>query len=472
MYNRYYFILLIIIISSIIFQSFNITEKFIVNSDIVAISDNYPNFKSIIYDKENSLFDKQQYNYGYTAIIINDDNINNDNNNQEDIKIIEGFDNENNNEELIQVSDLIFDIVLKQIKEKNNIPNKLLNKTDAKKLKIFIDPYVNYYLLENNNRDNFNYYNKIGYFIRISPFKLGPHDCSWDLLNKTIAYTCMTDYYFIMAIIKGYRLDKNKIKLVKINSYELADYNVVFNKNKIDILITYVIEDSLYSLLLQDINYNATGFKEMDLNRIKAFYPFPDENYMRLTNLFKKKITKLVVNNERDMLIPSMYMTYLDNIEIDNTYVDLFETFITRLDISNDAYDPTYKCFGDIKLENKAQCNSPIDVDGLVKNRYTIWDKTCSKDDDCPFYKSNNLYDNTRGKCKNNGICEMPVGVQRLGFSKYSDSGHFKPFCYGCEDNDDCCNNQDNPDYVFPNDFDEREKAGKSTIVSKIEYVY
>ena len=37
---------------------------------------------------------------------------------------------------------------------------------------------------------------------------------------------------------------------------------------------------------------------------------------MRLTNLFNNEITPLVINDERDMLIPSMYITYLDNLDI------------------------------------------------------------------------------------------------------------------------------------------------------------
>lgn len=480
MYRKYYILFIIIIICSIIIQSIKNIEKFVLDNDMMVISDNYANFKSILYDKKNKFNDKQQYKYEYNVVYINPDNIEPEiNNNTFNVDVYEddtlsvakyeGFSNNN----LTKISDLIFDIILNQIKENYSVPNKLLNNTDKKKLKIFIDPYVNYYLLGNENRDNFNYHNKMGFFVRISPFKLGPNDCSWNLLNKTIAYTCMTDFYFIMGIIKGHRLDQNKIKLVKINSLELTNYAEVFHKKEIDILITYVIEESLYTSILQDINYNVTGFRDMDINRIKAFYPFPKENYMRLTNLFTNKISALSINNESDMLVPSMFMTYLDDIDITNSYVDVVEKFITRLKMPDDAYDPTYLCYGDSSTENKAQCNSPIDVDGLTKRRYTIWDKVCLKNEECPYYKGNNTYNNERGRCKEDGICEMPVGVQRLGFTKHSDKGYFKPFCYGCDEYDeDCCNSQSNPDYVYPNDFDEREKSGKSTIVSNIKYVY
>lgn len=423
MYNIYIFIIITIIIYSVVLQSIKITENFEKINNTIIISDNNGNF--------------------------------------DDINMI--------------VNPIIFDVILQQINKNNSVPSILLNNTDLEKLKIYIDPYVQYYLFNDTDIENYNYLDKKGYFVRISPFKLGHDDCAWNFVNKTIAYTCMTDYYFIMAVIKGHHLDINKIKLIKINFNDMVFYAETFLKNKIDILITYVIQDSQYASLLQDVNYNMTGFNNMDLNRIKAFYPFVNEEYINLNTIFKKKVLAMSLDNSNNLLVPSMNYVYIDNIDITDFDTDdnIVENFITRLDIDKDSLDPLYLCYGDIATENKAQCNSPIDVDGLAKRRYTVWDKICIKDEDCPFFNGNKTYENKYGGC-NNGVCEMPVGVQRLGFTKYSTQGFFKPLCYGCgDDYKDCCDDKDTmPDYVFPNDFEKRKKAGKETIVSNIKYSF
>ena len=71
------------------------------------------------------------------------------------------------------------------------------------------------------------------------------------------------------------------------------------------------------------------------------------------------------------------------------------------------------------------------------------------------------------------GYCNFPVGIKRIGFTKYSSDGMFAPFCYDCEDPTDinCCSKQKNPDYVFPNDFEDRVKLDKSTVVSRFDYI-
>ena len=148
------------------------------------------------------------------------------------------------------------------------------------------------------------------------------------------------------------------------------------------------------------------------------------------------------------------------------------ENFITRVELSKDAYDPNYFCYGDNDINNKFQCNSAYDTDNNLKKNYNFWDKICTKNEDCPFY---NKYTN-KGGCNTineRGYCEFPVGIKKIGFTKYSNEGKFAPFCYDCKDPEDldCCNKQSRPDYVYPNDFEERVKNNKSTVVSKLEYV-
>ena len=182
--------------------------------------------------------------------------------------------------------------------------------------------------------------------------------------------------------------------------------------------------------------------------------------YVYLDNINISASDTSVINNFKvNVLYPDIEKFTNKNIK---------EKFITRLELSEDSLDPTYFCYGQKDILNKAQCNSPIEVDGNVKDYYTAWDKICLTNTDCPFYDK----DKNKGGCSDS-ICEFPVGIKRLGFTKYSDEGQYSPFCYGCDNNDiNCCKNQSNPDYVFPNDFDDRAKSGKETIVNNINYIF
>jgi hypothetical protein len=431
-YNKYYLLLFIIIITSIIIQ-------------VINIKDFFENFK---IDDE----DYTEFNPDNTIVIA--DNYGNFN----DCNMV--------------IYPLIFDLILKQYKDDKSVTSYLLNNTKKTKLKMYLDPYINYYIFDNKNRNEYKYYEKNGYFVRISPFKLMYDECAWDFNNKTIAYTCMTDYYFIMAIIKGHRLDLKSINLLKIDYRDLSSYEKLFKKYKIDIVVTYVIEDSKYVSIIEDVNYNVTGFKNMDLNRVKLFYPFVVPSDIKLNNLFKKEVLALSIDKD-DMLIPSMKYIYIDDIDIKYDTNNITETFITRLDDDSDALDPTYLCYGEESMLNKALCNSPYDIDGNPKNSFTVWDKKCFKNEDCPFYKANKFYDNERGGC-NDGICELPVGVKRIGYSGFNDKGYYnRAFCYNCEDDDEkCCNKDVIADFAFAGDFEKREYLGKSTIISKMDYKY
>ena len=64
-------------------------------------------------------------------------------------------------------------------------------------------------------------------------------------------------------------------------------------------------------------------------------------------------------------------------------------------------------------------------------------------------------------------MCELPIGIKRLGYTKYNNTDENTPFCYGCKkDNQDCCKSQNNPDYAFKNDTREREKYNLNTYIS------
>ena len=111
---------------------------------------------------------------------------------------------------------------------------------------------------------------------------------------------------------------------------------------------------------------------------------------------------------------------------------------------------------------NESTCNAY----SFSTGRKGVWDRPCSKNEECPFYKKNKNYPNERGKCIN-GFCEMPLNVIRKGFRKFDETK--KPFCHGCnienckgEECFLCCEQQENaqnlksPDYMFENDTTER----------------
>jgi len=116
---------------------------------------------------------------------------------------------------------------------------------------------------------------------------------------------------------------------------------------------------------------------------------------------------------------------------------------------------PEYQCIGDPTIKNKGLCNSVYDAMGRPKKNKTVWDRPCVSNTDCPFYQANKNYPNYRGGC-DNGYCEMPLGVKRVGFTLYDG----KPMCHGCPlTNPSCCEKQENPDYAFELDFDERKDS-------------
>lgn len=104
------------------------------------------------------------------------------------------------------------------------------------------------------------------------------------------------------------------------------------------------------------------------------------------------------------------------------------------------------------KIPNKEQCN-------LFGG---VWDKPVENNEECPFYRKNNNYPNSRGGSKY-GRCELPLGMKLLGFRYYSLDEIYAPMCYGCSINSklgNCCNSQKNPDYAFSSDAPDRKLYG------------
>ena len=64
----------------------------------------------------------------------------------------------------------------------------------------------------------------------------------------------------------------------------------------------------------------------------------------------------------------------------------------------------------------------------LCERHGGAWDRPCERDADCPFYQANPRYPNRRGGCLPSGYCEMPVGVDRVGYRHYD--ARTRPLCH------------------------------------------
>ena len=122
--------------------------------------------------------------------------------------------------------------------------------------------------------------------------------------------------------------------------------------------------------------------------------------------------------------------------------------------------DNKYECVSNSTVVTRQACESEYDGLGQDKIR-NVWDKRCTRNSECPFYNA----DKNRGTCSDNGFCELPLGVKRVGYTRYSGT----PYCHGCTDVQDklhtCCSGN-NPDYAYPYDY--MERLGSTGI--QIEY--
>ena len=135
-----------------------------------------------------------------------------------------------------------------------------------------------------------------------------------------------------------------------------------------------------------------------------------------------------------------------------------------KMDIIKLYYDRSFRCFNKENAKTKDECLSK-DKDGVIG----VYDTHCRTDKECPFYKANKNYPNTRGRCLPNGTCELPINMKRLGFRQfrqYNKEKQYSPLCHNCENTENCsglecsmcCDKQTIPDYAFSNDLVDRLK--------------
>lgn len=299
-----------------------------------------------------------------------------------------------------------------------------------------------------------------------------------DRLNKYYKYLYYKNkkvykFNFEEYFIYKYYIDKVRTAL-NVNEYRIymtlfknssLYANTVYMRAIIDNNIVYIIDtktigsETIDNLLLPDYdnqydkNYNDCNLDENDN------YDFNDIN----NNSFKTDL-RLQSNNETSYQTGSYKKCH-------NVTKGFNVTDILKKHKSNQLLENKYICFNKnndlkdniINVESKGMCESKYDYFGRPKE-HGVWDKVCSNNNECKFYKSNNNYNNNFGKC-NNGDCEYPVGVKKIGHRHHTGV----PLCYNCKSNKwnpettlgTCCDKQKNkdlypflnsPDYAFNGD--------------------
>lgn len=294
-----------------------------------------------------------------------------------------------------------------------------------------------------------------GYFVSLmEPTKAFHAECSFQWDGKKVGVLDRSSKLFVEALAKGYHINVTIVPIPKDNWSHL---DTVLEKEELEAIVVYFVPMSPMNRLLLGQKLSIMGFKDLEYSRIQVTYPFITETPIDLTYYFRG-FTSYILAKERDTIVPMMR---LQQINLREDFIgNIEENFITRLDIVEDRFNPIYHCYGDETLDIKGLCNSKYTTFGTIKRDYTTWDAPCLRNEDCPFYKANRRYPNSRGGCLSLGMCELPVGVKRLGFRKYSTDAPYQPICHGCVKDPNCCKKQRSPDYAFINDRDERQKAG------------
>lgn len=257
-----------------------------------------------------------------------------------------------------------------------------------------------------------------GYFVSMASLKTGfKIDCGYDLGGMRVGYFDRADLQFIDALISGYHMDRSQITLVPLHNptvlQKMWDVDV-------DLVITCIVPLSPFHRILKAQRTSFMGFGNLDIDRIHVFYPDIVLEELEMGSMFYNGAQSAVLAREESTRLPVISINLIKVASPPSRAFSL-DAF---MDLDPRTLDPSYHCYGDPSVDIRALCESKYDVIGQVKNYLSSWDQPCVTDTNCPFYDSGQK----RGGCKQNGECELPVAVRRLGFKKYDASGVYAPF--------------------------------------------
>ena len=244
--------------------------------------------------------------------------------------------------------------------------------------------------------------------------------------------------YYLQKIYKNENNDKRYIVIFEIYqenklllmSIELDMYVYVNSNSHSDFKINRLILKSLTSKEHLDkiSGYQSDFDKNVSINR----------NYPEINSFDPQKY---YMDNDKDtIVIPTKYTKKRGK----NT--NIFRCFNNKSKIVFN------------QIENRNICQSKNNGIGQ-KTETGVWDRNCSDDKECPFYKSNKNYKNNFGGCIK-GRCQLPINMVSVSPHFYDETK--KPLCYNCiGESNNCCEDQKDkskyprlasPDYAFQGD--------------------
>jgi hypothetical protein len=267
-----------------------------------------------------------------------------------------------------------------------------------------------------------------GYFISISTKEFAfKRDCGFNLGGLKVGYFDRADLQFIEALIQGYRMDTDQIQLVELSPTKdvITTLGTILNNGYIDMILTYVIPKSTFHRLLQSQNISIMGFKGIDIERVKVFMPEVGIEELKLKTMFFDigGTAAAVMDRENDTRLPTM-VSKLIRISAPTQPKSILDAFTNNFEFNPASINPAFRCYGDDTQGIRQLCESKYDAIGMPKDAETVWDMPCTDDGDCPFWD----YTQKRGGCQNDGACELPVAVKRVGYRRYDDTGVYAPF--------------------------------------------
>jgi len=307
-----------------------------------------------------------------------------------------------------------------------------------------------------------------------------------NLISSEIKDVSRTNYIFTLTLAREYKYQQfivyYDIDLIKTNTNNTNNnYKLVFNKIELrGVPVPKTVEFHANSKVELDTTLETTknNLEKEELNELNKY---KEDNYYHKDQISDNAEFDVLPNDENSKLFQRQNTKFINTYErtdMDPTLLDK-SSVSTKIDekmmsIAKDQQFKNHKCFGlvDGVSNELPQYNNPLFCKSYHPeiNQKGVWDAPCQIDNDCPFYKANKNYPNNKGKCnKETGMCEMPMGVIPIGFTKY---GKVEPECYNCSIlslNNKCCKKQSediekgnvnykSPDYIFNNDEKERKQ--------------
>lgn len=330
------------------------------------------------------------------------------------------------------------------------------------------------------------------------------------LIDNTLKQYIGKIIYSDLSIIKDISLFKKDKEKINVKYKQSNELNFIIN-----IFTNFLNKKTNYNFNVLNVGNVNLDIKIIDDNSLEKIYTVYLYIYEAQVSYVKRLIIKfdlLLYTNKKGKLIihdikipedkiikekilPAYKSSNLSNLNnyhrIKNKFGILQSSFdlLSQEDIDKELkrrekikiLKKEYSCFGVPefqKITNKLECT----------NFGGVWDREVKDNNICPYYLSNKNYINNRGGVKN-GFCEMPSGLQIVGYRHYKITPESKPICYNCKHDligvgsqGHCCKKQQNPlkyieyhnmkspDYKFPGDSLDRYNSRHYLYKNNLDY--